>query len=800
MMGGLNMSEAKHITVGITGMTCAACSSRVEKVLNKIDGVDAQVNLTTEKASIHFDPEATTVNDITSKIEKIGYGVQTEKAEFDIFGMTCAACSSRIEKVLNKQAGIKHATVNLTNETATIEYQPTLISEGDIIGVIKNLGYDAKERADQTDKQTQKDQQVKRMRIKLLISAVLSIPLLITMLDHLFGLTIPRILMNPWFQFGLATPVQFIIGWQFYEGAYKNLRSGSANMDVLVALGTSAAYFYSLYESMLTINDPTYTPHLYFETSAILITLILFGKYLETNAKSKTTLAISKLLNLQAKEARVIREGKETMIPIEEVVVEDRLIVKPGEKIPVDGIVVKGRTSVDESMITGESIPIEKDINSSVIGATINKNGTIEMEATKVGKDTALASIVQAVEDAQGSKAPIQRLADVISGYFVPIVVGIAILTFIIWITLVTPGHLEPALVASIAVLVIACPCALGLATPTSIMVGTGKAAENGILFKGGEHLERTHQLNTIVLDKTGTITKGKPEVTDYTGNDGVLQLLASAEKGSEHPLAEAIVAYATEKGIELQEVDNFSAIPGHGIQAVISNKNILVGTRKLMNDNNINISEVEKELTTYEIEGKTAMIIAIDGKYQGIVAVADTIKENAAEAIKQMKNDGLDVVMLTGDNERTANAIAKQVGIDHVIAQVLPEEKADKVRGIQEQGKKVAMVGDGINDAPALAIADIGIAIGTGTEVAIEAADVTILGGELLLIPKAIKISHSTIKNIRQNLFWAFAYNSAGIPIAAIGLLAPWIAGAAMAFSSVSVVTNSLRLKRVRI
>lgn len=800
MMGGLNMSEAKHITVGITGMTCAACSSRVEKVLNKIDGVDAQVNLTTEKASIYFDPEATTVNDITSKIEKIGYGVQTEKAEFDVFGMTCAACSSRIDKVLNKQEGIKRAAVNLTNETAVIEYNPGLIGEAEIVEVIQKLGYDAKEKANKEEKQTRKEKQIKQMQIKLIISALLSAPLLVTMLDHLLGISVPNILMNPWFQFALATPVQFIVGWQFYDGAYKNLRSGSANMDVLVALGTSAAYFYSLYEAIQTIGNPGYIPHLYFETSAILITLILFGKYLETNAKSKTTLAISKLLNLQAKEARVIREGKETMIPIEEVVVEDRLIVKPGEKIPVDGIVVKGRTSVDESMITGESIPIEKDINSSVIGATINKNGTIEMEATKVGKDTALASIVQAVEDAQGSKAPIQRLADVISGYFVPIVVGIAILTFIIWITLVTPGHLEPALVASIAVLVIACPCALGLATPTSIMVGTGKAAENGILFKGGEHLERTHQLNTIVLDKTGTITKGKPEVTDYTGNDGVLQLLASAEKGSEHPLAEAIVAYATEKGIELQEVDNFSAIPGHGIQAVISNKNILVGTRKLMNDNNINISEVEKELTTYEIEGKTAMIIAIDGKYQGIVAVADTIKENAAEAIKQMKNDGLDVVMLTGDNERTANAIAKQVGIDHVIAQVLPEEKADKVRGIQEQGKKVAMVGDGINDAPALAIADIGIAIGTGTEVAIEAADVTILGGELLLIPKAIKISHSTIKNIRQNLFWAFAYNSAGIPIAAIGLLAPWIAGAAMAFSSVSVVTNSLRLKRVRI
>ena len=792
--------ETKHLTVGVTGMTCAACSTRVEKVLNKMDGVEAQVNLTTEKASINYDPEVTTVDDITSKIEKIGYGVQTDRAEFDVFGMTCAACSSRIEKVLNKQEGIELATVNLANETATIEYNPGLIGESGVIDVIKRLGYDAKERANKEEKQSQKDKQIKHMQIKLMISVILSAPLLVTMLDHLLGITVPNILMNPWFQFALATPVQFIIGWQFYVGAYKNLRTGSANMDVLVALGTSAAYFYSLYEAIKTIGDPTYMPHLYFETSAILITLILFGKYLETNAKSKTTHAISKLLNLQAKEARVMRDGKEIMIPIEEVVLGDRLIVKPGEKIPVDGIVIKGSTSVDESMITGESIPIEKGIKSNVIGATINKNGTIEIEATRVGKDTALASIVQAVEDAQGSKAPIQRLADVISGYFVPIVVVIAILTFIIWITLVTPGELEPALVASIAVLVIACPCALGLATPTSIMVGTGKAAENGILFKGGEHLERTHQLNTIVLDKTGTITKGKPEVTDFTGDDEVLQLLASAEKSSEHPLAEAIVAHATEKNIELLEVEEFAAIPGHGIRAVISNKNILVGTRKLMNDHKIDIQDVEEHLITLEIEGKTAMIIAIDEKYSGIIAVADTVKETASEAIKQLKEDGLEVIMLTGDNERTANAIAKQVGIDRVIAQVLPEEKADKIKELKEQGKKVAMVGDGINDAPALAIADIGIAIGTGTEVAIEAADVTILGGELLLIPKAIKVSHATIKNIRQNLFWAFAYNSAGIPIAAIGLLAPWIAGAAMAFSSVSVVTNSLRLKRVKI
>ncbi|MFC2947050.1 heavy metal translocating P-type ATPase [Virgibacillus sediminis] len=794
------MGEEKHLDIGVTGMTCAACSSRVEKVLNKMDGVEAQVNLTTEKASIDYRPDEVSVEDITNRIEKLGYGVQTEKVEFDVTGMTCAACSSRIEKVLNKQEGISQASVNLASESATIEYNPGMMEEKDIIGRIQKLGYDAKPKADKVEKQSQKEKQLERMKQKLIVSSILTLPLLITMLDHLFGIALPDILMNPWFQLALATPIQFIIGWQFYVGAYKNLRSGGANMDVLVALGTSAAYFYSLYEAFRTIGNPDYMPHLYFETSAIIITLILFGKYLEMTAKGKTTMAISKLLNLQAKQARIIKNGEEVMVPVEEVVVGDRLVIKPGEKIPVDGVVVKGRTSVDESMLTGESIPVEKEEQATVIGSTLNKNGSIEMEATKVGKDTALASIVKAVEDAQGSKAPIQRLADIISGYFVPIVVGIAIVTFIIWITLVSPGNVEPALVAAIAVLVIACPCALGLATPTSIMVGTGKGAESGILFKGGEHLERTHQLDVIVMDKTGTITRGKPEVTDFTGDEETLHLLASAEKGSEHPLAEAIVAHATERDLKLADADAFQAIPGHGIEAVVSGKRVLVGNRKLLAEHGIEAASAESELARYESEGKTAMLIAVDGVFQGIVAVADTIKETAPEAVRQLKEQGLQVVMLTGDNERTASAIASQVGIDQVIAQVLPGEKADKVKEIQLEGKKVAMVGDGVNDAPALAVADIGIAIGTGTEVAIEAADVTILGGELLLIPKAIRLSHSTIKNIRQNLFWAFAYNSAGIPIAALGLLAPWVAGGAMALSSVSVVTNSLRLKRVKI
>ncbi|QQK80577.1 copper-translocating P-type ATPase [Salicibibacter cibi] len=794
------MSEKNHATLGVTGMTCAACSNRVEKVLNKMDGVEAQVNFTTEKATVDYEAEKTSIDAITDKIENVGYGVEMEQTELDVFGMTCAACSNRIEKVLNKQEGVKDATVNLTTETASIEYNPGVADPKAFIEKIKNLGYDAKPKAEAEEKQTHKEKENKKMKTKLIISAVLTAPLLVTMLVHLFGMNIPDIFMNPWFQFALATPVQFYIGRQFYVGAYKSLKSGGANMDVLVALGTSAAYFYSLYEAFRTIGNPAYMPHLYFETSAVIITLILFGKYLEATAKNRTTNALSSLLNLQAKEARVIRNGEESMMPVEDVVVGDRLVVKPGEKIPVDGRVVKGRTSIDESMITGESIPIEKDVDANVIGSTINKNGAIEMEATKVGKDTALASIVKVVEDAQGSKAPIQRLVDIISGYFVPIVVVIAILTFTVWITLVQPGQMAPALVASIAVLVIACPCALGLATPTSIMVGTGKAAETGILFKGGEHLERTHELNAIVLDKTGTITKGKPEVTNFTGDEEALQLLASAEKGSEHPLAEAIVAYATDENIDLVDVDDFNAIAGHGIKATISGQHILVGNRKLLQDHQVDVGAAEQALVDYEVDGKTAMVIAIDGTYRGIVAVADTIKETAPQAIKELKDDGLDVIMLTGDNERTAQAIAKQIGVEQVIAQVLPEEKADKVKDIQLQSKKVAMVGDGVNDAPALAVADIGIAIGTGTEVAIEAADVTILGGELLLIPKAMKISHATIKNIRQNLFWAFGYNTAGIPIAAVGLLAPWVAGAAMALSSVSVVSNALRLKGAKI
>lgn len=794
------MAKTKHITIHIAGMTCAACSNRVEKVLNRKEGVEANVNLTTEKASINYDPDMVTIEDIKETIERLGYQVAVEKMEIDISGMTCAACSNRIEKVLNRQEGVEHASVNLAAESAVIEYHPGITSEDALIEVIEKLGYGAKAKSDREEKQARKSKEIKRMRIKLIASAILSFPLLVTMLDHLFGLPVPKLLMNPWFQFALATPVQFVIGWPFYKGAFRSLRGGSANMDVLVAMGTSAAYVYSIYEGIKAMTVPGYEAHLYFETSALLITLILFGKYLEANAKGRTKQALAALMKLQAKEARIIVDGVEKMIPVEEVKVGDLLLIKPGEKIPVDGIVVKGDTYVDESMLTGESIPIYKTVDDEVIGATLNKNGTIEMRAVKVGKDTALANIIQAVEEAQGSKAPIQRLADKISGIFVPIVVVIASVTFLTWLFFVSPNDFESALVAAIAVLVIACPCALGLATPTSIMVGTGKAAENGILFKGGEHLERTHLIDTVVFDKTGTITKGKPEVTDFIGDDELLMLAASVERGSEHPLAEAMVAYAVEKGVDLLPVESFKAVPGQGVKAFVSGKEVLVGSRRFMRNHGVDIEPYEDDTYRLEEEGKSVVLIAVDRVCKGIAAVADTVKETAKEAVEQLKAEGIDVLILTGDNERTAKAVGKAVGIDHVLAEVLPEDKANKIKELKAEGRNVAMVGDGINDAPALAEADIGIAIGTGTEVAIEAADVTILGGELLLIPKALKISRLTIRNIRQNLFWAFAYNSAGIPIAAAGLLAPWVAGAAMAFSSLSVVSNALRLKRMKI
>lgn len=791
--------------LSISGMTCAACSGRIEKVLNKLDTVEATVNLPLETATISFDDEKLSTKDIIERIQQLGYDVVVNRIDLDIFGMTCAACSARIEKVVKKMDGVQVATVNLATEKATIDVIEGLATEQDIISRIQKLGFDAKPQMKKESKGKKKQEEIKKKKKQLIVSIILSLPLLYTMIAHIpweTGIPLPSLFMNPWFQLVLATPVQFYIGGPFYIGAYKSLKNKSANMDVLVALGTSAAYFYSLSETINSIGQ-SHEPHLYFETSAILITLILLGKLLEANAKGRTTEAIEKLLNLQAKEATVIRDGEEYKVLIEEVRVGDLLIIKPGEKVPVDGIVQSGLSYIDESMLTGESIPVEKKVGSEVIGATINKNGSLKVEATKVGQDTALASIIKIVEEAQGSKAPIQRIADRISGYFVPIVVVIAFVTFFIWFGFITPGDFPSALQTAIAVLVIACPCALGLATPTSIMVGTGKAAEYGILFKGGEHLESAQNINTIVFDKTGTITKGKPEVTDYlplTNDDYLLTYLVSAEKLSEHPIAEAIVEYGIKQNITIVEPSHFSAIPGHGIEALIGEDKLLVGSRRLLKQHHIDFKSYEQTLVELEQNGKTVITLAVNLELKAIIAIADPVKENASEIMNTLKQQGIEIVMLTGDNERTAKAIAKQVGVDHVIAEVLPEDKANQIKQLQLKGKHVAMVGDGINDAPALAIADTGIAIGTGTDVAIEAADVTILGGDLSLIPRMLLISRYTMKNIRQNLFWALFYNAIGIPIAASGMLAPWVAGAAMAFSSVSVVSNSLRLKRIKL
>lgn len=805
----MSRSNQKEIQLPIAGMTCAACSTRIEKGLNKLEGVEsANVNLALEKATIKYDPDMIGEQKFEEKIDDLGYSVVSEKAEFDIAGMTCAACSARIEKMLNKQPGVKSANVNLALETGTVEYNPEQISVQELIEKVDKIGYQATLKQDDEDSDF-REMAIQKQKWKFIAALILSLPLLWTMVGH-FEFTsfiyMPEFLMNPWVQLVLATPVQFIIGWQFYVGAYKALRNGSANMDVLVALGTSAAYFYSLYSAIQSLGHPAgHHVDLYFETSAIIITLILLGKLFEARAKGRSSEAIKKLMGLQAKTATVFREGQELIIPIEEVRKADIVYVKPGEKVPVDGIVLEGQSAVDESMLTGESVPIDKAAGDEVIGSTVNKNGFLKVEATKVGKDTALAQIVKVVEQAQGSKAPIQRLADKISGIFVPIVVVIALLTFLLWFFVISPGEFAGALEKLIAVLVIACPCALGLATPTSIMAGSGRAAENGILFKGGEHLELTHLITTVVVDKTGTVTNGKPVLTDVVVDPGMneehfLTLAGSAEKQSEHPLAEAIVTGIKEKGITLQSPEQFEAIPGFGVEAVVSGKQVLIGTTRLMKKNNIAIDMARKAMEELESAGKTAMLVAVNGRYKGMLAVADTVKDSSKEAISRLKAMGLEVIMMTGDNQLTANAIAGEVGIERTIAEVLPEGKADEVKKLQQQGKKVAMVGDGINDAPALAVADIGMAIGTGTDIAMEAADITLMRGDLNSIADAILMSKKTIKNIKQNLFWAFGYNTLGIPIAAAGFLAPWLAGAAMAFSSVSVVLNALRLQRVKL
>lgn len=803
-------------TLLISGMTCAACANRIEKGLSKMAGVkEANVNLALEKATVTFDNDQIKLADIEEKITGLGYEVALDKAELAISGMTCAACSARIEKGLNRMEGVRQANINLAMERGMVVYNPAVISLDRLIEKIRDLGYDAALLTGEGEGEAERDrksEEMTRQRNKFIVSAILSLPLMWTMFAHFYAVNwVPAILMDHWVQLALATPVQFVIGWQFYKGAWNSLRNGSANMDVLVALGTSAAYFFSLYQVLRGSHQ-----QMYFETSAILITLIILGKYFEAKAKGRTSAAIHKLMGLRAKTALVVRDGLEMDIPVEQVLVGDTIIVRPGEKIPVDGKVLEGSSAVDESMLTGESIPVDKGQGDPLIGATINKQGTLKMEATKVGKDTALAQIVKVVEEAQGSKAPIQRLADRISGVFVPIVVAIAAVTFSIWYFLLVPGNTALALINATAVLVIACPCALGLATPTSIMVGTGRGAELGVLFKGGEHLENTQRVNLVILDKTGTVTKGEPELTDVIPEpqwsaDDLLAWVASLEKNSEHPLAQAVVKAAKENGIDWLNVSGFHALPGFGVEGFVADgeatgrdvlppKQVLVGNRRLMEQHGIYVDHVISDMGRLEEAGKTAMLAAIDGKLAGIVAVADTVKETSSAAIAKLKQMGIKVVMLTGDNRRTAEAIGRQVGVDEVRAEVLPEDKAEEVKRWQEQGYVVAMVGDGINDAPALAVADVGMAVGTGTDIAMETADVTLMRGDLLAIAHAISLSRQTMRNIRQNLFWALFYNSVGIPVAAMGFLAPWLAGAAMAFSSVSVVSNSLRLKRAKV
>lgn len=808
----------QQATVQITGMTCSACAARIEKGLSRMDGVShANVNLALEQATVGFDPTVSGLPQIEDKIRALGYDTVKESADFDISGMTCAACSSRIEKVLSRTPGITSVNVNLALETAHVEYTPGNISTREIVEKVSSIGYKASIKEDRKDHVDRRGQEILNKRRKWIISAILSFPLLWAMAGH-FSFTgwipTPDLLMNPWFQLVLATPVQFIIGWQFYVGAYKAIRNGSANMDVLVVLGTSAAYFYSLYLTIdsLSMTGMNHTVEMYYETSAVLITLILVGKWFEALAKGRSSDAIKSLMGLQAKTALVIRNGEEMNIGADEVIPGDIVLVKPGTKVPVDGEVVEGSSSVDESMLTGESIPVEKQPGDSVIGATLNKNGMLRIKANKVGRDTALAQIIRVVEEAQGSKAPIQRIADVISGIFVPIVVGIAVITFLVWYFWAAPGQFADALEKAIAVLVIACPCALGLATPTSIMAGSGRAAELGILFKGGEHLEAAQGIKVVVLDKTGTVTNGKPVLTDIVTTTGIaahgkeiaenrlLSMTAAAEKLSEHPLAEAIVAGAVERGLVLPAAEQFDNVPGRGITAVVSEQQVMVGTRRMMEDNNLDISEWTPLMKKLEEAGKTAMLVAVDGAIAGVIAVADTIKPTSKAAVATLHEMGIEVVMITGDNKITAEAIAKQAGIRTVLAEVLPEGKAEEVRKLQRNGTKVAMVGDGINDAPALATADTGMAIGTGTDVAMEAADITLMRGDLKSIPDAIMMSRKTMRNIKQNLFWALAYNTIGIPIAALGFLAPWLAGAAMAFSSVSVVLNALRLQRVKL
>lgn len=815
--------------LNIRGMTCAACAQRIEKTVRKLSGISqANVNLASEKLFVEYDSGTLELSAIKAAVSKIGYEV-VEKSEnanvtIPIGGMTCAACAKRIEKVVGKLEGVISTSVNFATEKATVTYDPQKVRMSAIRAAIEKAGYKALEvnKADAADEdRARKQREIKTLWTKFIVSAVFSVPLLyVAMAPMIKIVTLPfpagiapmeYPLIYAIVELLLVAPV-IGVGYKFYTIGFKALFQRSPNMDSLIAIGTTAAVLYSIYNTFqIAEGHFMAVDSLYYESAGVIITLILLGKSLEAVSKGRTSEAIKKLMGLAPKTAIILEDGVEKEIPIDEVEIGDMILVKPGEKIPVDGTVLGGHTAIDESMLTGESMPVDKKEGDQVYAASLNTTGTIQFRAEKIGSDTALAQIIKLVEDAQGSKAPIAQMADIVSGYFVPVVCVIALLSGIAWY-IGTAGDLKFALTIFISVLVIACPCALGLATPTAIMVGTGKGAENGILIKGGEALETAHKISTIVFDKTGTITEGKPTVTDVLAVEGVsrdllLQLTASAEKGSEHPLGQAIVHGAEAAGLSLFATEHFESLTGRGIEAKINGEDILAGNRKLMTERSISLTGMEEASDQLAGEGKTPMYVAINGKLAGIVAVADVVKESSRAAIERLHKMGIEVAMITGDNKRTAEAIAKQVGIDRVLSEVLPQDKSDEVRKLQAEGRKVAMVGDGINDAPALAQADIGIAIGSGTDVAMESADIVLMRSDLMDVPTAINLSKQTIRNIKQNLFWAFGYNVIGIPIAAGllhllfngPLLNPIFAAAAMSLSSVSVLTNALRLKRFK-
>ena len=818
----------KESTYNVTGMTCSACSAAVSRAVNKLDGVNtADVNLATETLRVSYDESKLDFNAIQAAVERAGYGLvepqALKRAELGVDGMTCASCSSAVERALRKLDGVEEPSVNLATNRAAFSYDPTKVKLAQVRDAITKAGYTPLDLASEDTRdaeQEKREKALRLMRLRLIVAIVFAAPILYIAMAHMFptlGVPLPAF-MNPHMfpltfalvQLVLTIPV-LIAGGRFFRVGFKTLFKGSPNMDTLVAIGTGSAFLYGVYATVLIyLGQFGFAQHLYFESAAVVITLVMLGKYLEAVSKSKTSEAIKKLMNLKPKTAVVVKNGVELTVSLDKVAVGDIVLVRPGAAIPVDGIVADGASSVDESMLTGESLPVEKQPGSPVTGGSINGEGLLRFTVTRVGEDTALSKIIHLVEEAQGRKAPIAKLADVISGYFVPAVLGIAVLSAVVWA--LVGKDFNFVLNIFVTVLVIACPCALGLATPTAIMVGTGKGAELGVLIKGGEALETTHGINAVVLDKTGTITQGKPELTDivrYSGDDeaDVLTLSASAERGSEHPIARAIVSAAQEKNLTLAEPEQFRAIPGRGIEATVSGHRILAGSAKLLREHNVDLSRSISDAVALSNAGKTLMYIAKDDSLYALMAAADAVKPTSRRAIEQLKSLGVEVYMLTGDNAATAKAVAESVGIDHVLSDVLPDGKASEVQKLQSQGKRVAMVGDGINDAPALVQADVGMAIGTGTDVAVESADVVLMRGDLSAVSAAIALSRATIRNIRQNLFWAFAYNVVGIPFAAgvffaFGgpLLTPVFAGAAMALSSVSVVSNALRLKRFRL